>query len=166
MCKSGLMMWFVAFPVLALACMASGFNLREASVTDCGGADATILFVQGTLSPDPIQYPGTVNLGVEFEVYENLPEGLQIELQLTKLDPDMEVPSKFLCTGEMKLLRSDREGGKNWMEYAQEYILQCLWTLGVLIEETMLIVLAAFSSGLRSEDTSAENNNLVMMVAQ
>ncbi|CAG0886256.1 unnamed protein product [Cyprideis torosa] len=77
--------------VLLIASVATA-KLKNASVEDCAGANAPIRFLDGSISPDQIPIPGALNLEVALDVLEDLPEDLQLSLNLKKLDPDLTVP--------------------------------------------------------------------------
>ena len=37
------------------------------------------------LTPDPVQYPGTIGLGLDFDLNGDLPDSTVVDLDLTKL---------------------------------------------------------------------------------
>ncbi|CAL1287326.1 unnamed protein product [Larinioides sclopetarius] len=73
---------------LGIAFLAPAFTHGVSRFTDCGGADKIITFKDGSVLPDPVQYPGNVTVSVDMEVLKDLPiSDLDMKVSLMKLDP-------------------------------------------------------------------------------
>ncbi|GBL96505.1 hypothetical protein AVEN_229947-1 [Araneus ventricosus] len=79
---------------LCIAFLAPAFAHGSATFADCGGADKSIAFKDGSVKPDPVQYPGNLSMTVAMEVLKTLPASdFEMKLDLIKLDPRrMSVP--------------------------------------------------------------------------
>ncbi|CAL1287327.1 unnamed protein product [Larinioides sclopetarius] len=79
---------------LCIAFLAPAFAHGSATFTDCGGADKSVAFKDGSVKPDPIQYPGNLSMSVTMDVLKDLPaSNFEMRLNLIKLDPRrMNVP--------------------------------------------------------------------------
>ena len=62
-----------------------------ANYCDCAGfiyvccAGSIIRFNDIQLTPDPVKYPGTISLGLDFDLNADLPETTVVDLDMTKL---------------------------------------------------------------------------------
>jgi len=69
-------------------------TFQPVATSDCGKQDAIVSFGPTRIRPDPIIYPGNVNMDIDMSTKQDLPsENLKMRLRLEKLEPvNMFVP--------------------------------------------------------------------------
>ncbi|CAG0920913.1 unnamed protein product [Notodromas monacha] len=69
----------------------SGHKIDRVEISSCSGPDAILQMNSAALSPSPIEYPGSVVIAMDINTLQDIPEHMEISLDLTLLDP-FEIP--------------------------------------------------------------------------
>ncbi|CAG0920912.1 unnamed protein product [Notodromas monacha] len=80
-----------------LQAMQTQHLIKAASLTDCGGPNALLTFDQVTLSPDPVKYPGSINLELGVTVHSDIPQNAWVYMEFVKQGL---IPISLPCLGE------------------------------------------------------------------